>query len=236
MTEQTIFHSIRSSAPRVHCVTNQAASVLSANGLLAIGAIPSLSFDPGEIGEFVASSNALLINCGTLDPVRKEAVHIAIHTAKAAGIPWVLDPVFCERSSDRLAFVTSLLSHEPTVIKANSAEAAALFPGGADRPSEAAARTKSLVVLTGENNIVACPHSHQTIPGGSTLMARTTAMGCLLGAAIAAALTVNSDPQSSIFSMVKSYNLAGSKVEEMSAGPGTFVPHFLDQLYRMSGE
>src|SRR5215467_6120498 len=68
-------------APRVHCITNAVAQNFTANVLLAAGAVPSMTVDPGEIAAFIGGADALLVNLGTLDGERREAVRIAIDTA-----------------------------------------------------------------------------------------------------------------------------------------------------------
>src|SRR5580700_9090383 len=92
---------IKSRAPRVHCITNYVAQNYTANVLLAAGAIPSMTISPEEIGAFVASADALLVNLGTFDAERRTAIELALgakgHRRKGTR-PWVLDPVFIERS------------------------------------------------------------------------------------------------------------------------------------------
>ena len=66
-TTALILADIRERKPRVHCITNDAAQAFTADTLLALGAEPSLSLAKSEIPDFVGSSDALLINLGTLD-------------------------------------------------------------------------------------------------------------------------------------------------------------------------
>ena len=78
--------------------------------LLALGAVPSLTFAAEEIGAFVARADALMVNLGTLDRERRAAIPIALEAAAAGGKPWVLDPVFCDRSPARADLARALLS------------------------------------------------------------------------------------------------------------------------------
>ena len=96
--------------PRVHCITNSVAQNFTANVLLAAGAIPSMTVAPEEIGEFVTRADALLVNLGTFDqraPRRHRDRHRA---AVEQGRPWVLDPVFVDRSPPRTAFARTLVA------------------------------------------------------------------------------------------------------------------------------
>src|SRR5664279_685197 len=100
---------LRTRSPRVHCITNAVAQNFTANVLLAVGAVPSMTLSPEEIAPFVARSNALLVNLGTFDRERREATEIAVETARQDNVPWLLDPVFVERSAPRAAFARELV-------------------------------------------------------------------------------------------------------------------------------
>src|SRR5688500_2519517 len=78
---------LRGQRPRVHCITNAVAQAFTANVLLAAGAIPSMTIDAEEVGDFVAGADALLINLGTFDAGRQAAADIAVETAGASGKP-----------------------------------------------------------------------------------------------------------------------------------------------------
>src|SRR3974377_1730712 len=78
---------LRARAPRVHCITNTVAQPITANVMLAVGAIPSLTTSEAEIGAFVRSADAVLVNLGTLDPERHKAIEIAVHHAAKMNVP-----------------------------------------------------------------------------------------------------------------------------------------------------
>src|SRR5690242_8269729 len=99
---------LRVKAPRVHCITNSVAQNFTANVLLAAGAQPSMTISPEEIGYFVDSADALLVNLGTFDRERAEAIDIAVGRAAAASQPWLLDPVLIDRSPPREEFARAL--------------------------------------------------------------------------------------------------------------------------------
>src|SRR5690606_7039725 len=94
---------IRAMNPRIHCITNTVAQAFTANVLLAAGATPSVTTSPEEIAGFVAGADNLLVNLGTLDAERREGIALALDVTAAKGLPWVLDPVFVDRSPSRLA-------------------------------------------------------------------------------------------------------------------------------------
>src|SRR3954471_9512234 len=92
-----VIERIREKRPRIHCITNAVAQNFTANMLLAAGAIPSMTISSDEVGEFVASADALLVNLGSFDAERRAASAVAIEKARTNGIPWMLDPVFVDR-------------------------------------------------------------------------------------------------------------------------------------------
>src|ERR1700745_2876488 len=96
-----VLERVRAHSPRVHCITNAVAQNFTANVLLAAGARPSMTISPDEVGSFVASADALLVNLGTFDAARREATNTAIQVAAQESLPWVLDPVLIDRSQPR---------------------------------------------------------------------------------------------------------------------------------------
>src|SRR5262245_39717017 len=83
----TLLDSIRAKTPRVHCITNTVAQAFTANTLLAAGATPSVTTSPEEIAGFVASADSLLVNLGTLDAERREAIDVALDAAARKQMP-----------------------------------------------------------------------------------------------------------------------------------------------------
>ena len=59
-TASDILAVLRARRPRVHCITNTVAQAFTANALLAIGAVPSMTTSPGEIAAFAGNADALV--------------------------------------------------------------------------------------------------------------------------------------------------------------------------------
>ena len=66
---------------------------ITANVLLAAGASPAMVVAEEEAGFFAGIAGGVLINIGTPYPSRLRAMHASADAARAAGRPWVLDPV-----------------------------------------------------------------------------------------------------------------------------------------------
>lgn len=230
---ESLLDGIRAKNSRVHCITNTVAQAFTANVLLAAGATPSVTISPEEIAGFVSGAHALLVNLGTLDAERREAIALALDVAAAKGLPWVLDPVFVDRSPSRLAFARALVARGPAVIRLNAAELAALT--GAEASPETArafARERgSIVALTGEADIVTDGLRLVRLHNGDALMSKVTAMGCAGSAFVAAALALEGDRWLAAAAAMTVFGVAGQVAAAGVQGPGSFATAILDTLH-----
>jgi hydroxyethylthiazole kinase len=228
---------IRTRAPCVHCITNAVAQNFSANMLLALGAVPSMTIAPDEVGEFAARADALLVNLGTFDAERRAAAEIAVRSVSGDGIPWLLDPVFIERSKPRTIFAKELLAQRPRAVRLNHSEFAAL--AGAAW-SEAGLRACALendtvLGLTGETDLVTDGTRIARIANGHPLMAKITAMGCAGSAIAAACLAVEPDAWRAATAGLLLLGVAGEIAGARATGPGSFAAYMLDAIYALDG-
>jgi hydroxyethylthiazole kinase len=228
---------LRARGPRVHCITNDVAQNFTANMLLAAGCVPSMTLSREEIAAFVAKADALLVNLGTFDAGRRAASEAAVVTAAGASVPWVLDPVFIDRSPARAVFARTLLARAPRVVRLNHAEFAALT-GTAPSPEAVAdaARANGLVIaLSGATDLVSDGARTAVVANGHPLMAKVTAMGCAVSALIAACLAVEPDPWRASAAALMAMGVAGEVAAAKADGPGTFAVAIIDALYRLDG-
>jgi hydroxyethylthiazole kinase len=228
---------LRARGPRVHCITNTVAQAFTANILLAAGAIPSMTIAPQEIADFAARADALLVNLGTFDTERRAAIEIALEQATEHTRPWVLDPVLIDVSAPRAAHARALAGREPAVIRLNAAEFAALVdaPVSAEALSHVAAKTGSVIGLTGTTDLVSDGQRSLTIANGHPLMHAVTAMGCAASALAAACLCVEKDALVATASALLAFSIAGEIAAESSKGPGSFAVNFIDTLHNLDG-
>ena len=230
-----ILDRIRARRPRVHCITNAVAQNFTANMLLAAGAVPSMTIAAKEVRAFAARADAVLINLGTFDPERQKASLAAVAVANKAGIPWVLDPVFIDRSPPRAAFAKKLLASKPRALRLNRAEFAALAGGKTDDAALArfAKARRTVVGLTGEHDLVRDAERLATIANGDPLMARVTAMGFVASALVGAALAVEPDAWKAVAAALIAVGVAGEHAAARSRGPGSFAAEVLDAVYAL---
>lgn len=218
--------------PRVHALTNSAAQTLTANLLLAVGAIPSLTVSAEEAAHFARRADAVLVNLGTLDAERRAGIPVAMAAAREARRPIVLDPVFVEASPPRLAAARVLLAEGPAILRLNPGELEALS-GRAPTPETAAgfaAEFGLTVALTGPVDVVTDGLRTVRIENGHRLMSKVTAIGCAGSALVAAFAALEPDRVTAAAAALLVLGVAGEIAGATAAGPGSFPAAFLDAL------
>ncbi len=233
-----VLERLRARRPRVHCITNAVAQAFTANMLLAAGAVPSMTIAADEIADFVGGADALLVNLGTFDAQRRAAVEVAVETAAAQNVPWLLDPVFVDRARPRADYARMLVGRMPDIVRLNQAEFAALAGTHPDAGALAryAAAHHTVVALTGETDSVGDGLRLAAIHNGHALMSRVTAMGCAGSALISACLAVEDDPWVAAAAGLIALGVAGEIAARQAGGPGSFAAAVLDAVYRLDGE
>jgi hydroxyethylthiazole kinase len=229
---------LRERRPRVHCITNTVVQELTANVLLAAGAIPSMTTSPEEIGHFVAGADVLLVNLGTFDRDRRDAVEIALEVARDDGIPWVLDPVLIDRSEPRAEMARSLAMKEPRVVRANAAEFGALTQGEATPEvlDKFALDHITVAACTGPLDYISSGAKRAQIENGHPYMAQVTGIGCAESALVAAMVAIEDDEFLGAVAGVLAMGIAGELGADRAGGPGSFAPALIDAIAAMDGE
>lgn len=210
---------VRNARPRIHAIMNTVTQKLVADGLSALGTIPSMTVSEDEIAGFVMKADALAVNLGTLDASRRAAIATALAAAQSRSLPWVLDPAHCDYSPPRALFAQELLASRPAVLRANEAEHQLLdVPAGI------------VSVRTGQTDHVASAGRVLVVENGHEWTAIVTGTGCLSGALIAAFLAVETDPFTAAIAAMLAVGIAAELAAPQAKGPGSFEPCFLDAL------
>jgi hydroxyethylthiazole kinase len=226
-----VLSAVRARAPRVHCITNDAAQAFTADVLLAVGAVPSLTLAEAELADFVNSASALLVNLGTLDPRRSRAIDIAVPAAGRAGLPWVLDPVFVDRSPVRLDIAAALLAAGPAVVRGNRAECGALLGEVLEAGAVPSRPLDPVLAVTGAVDLAIDAERVAEISNGHAYMGQATAIGCALSSLVAACLAVEDDAWLAAIAAMVAWGVAGEVAGDRAGGPGTFRPLLLDAVH-----
>jgi len=238
--------SIREQSPLVHNITNYVAMNIAANGLLAIGASPLMSFCKEEMEEIVGIARALVINIGCLDLNEIEGMKAAAEAAHKMGKPWVLDPVGAGASKIRTETSLHLIEHfHPTIIRGNASEVmclagAQILSHGVDSSNSSsdaheaaqalAKSSRAVVSVSGTVDYVTDGEREGTISNGSPLMSKVTALGCTASALTGAFAAVDGDAFFAALNTMALMGVAGEKAAARSCGTGSLATNFIDEL------
>ena len=243
---------IRSSKPMIHHITNTVVMNLTANVTLCLGAAPVMAPCIKESPEMVRFAGALLLNIGTLDPVLIESMLAAGRVANELGIPIVFDPVGAGATglrTDSSKLITREL--DISIIRGNAGEVFTLFgadgkvrgvdsmdsvEGRIDLVSSFAADSGSVIAVTGALDIVTDGSRTARIENGHSLMGRVTGTGCSATTSVACFAAAMKDPFHAAVGGLIALGIAGENAAGVCAGPGTFVPCFLDALADLDSE
>ena len=209
--------------PRVHCLTNTVAQNVTANMLLAFGAIPSMASHPEEVAAIAAGAGAILINLGTISSEGEQAIPKLVTVAQERRIPLVLDPVFVELSPLRLRLAEEVLRLPGVTVRGNATEMAAL----ATLLEQSSGATRA---TTGEVDRIDGSSGKLSVAFGHPLMSRVTGLGCASSALVAACLAVEPDAVIAAGAALTAYGVAGEIAAERCRGPGSFAVELIDAV------
>jgi hydroxyethylthiazole kinase len=248
----TTLAAVRAEHPLVHSITNYVVMNITANALLAIGASPVMAHAKEEMEEMVGLASALVINIGTLSAPWIAAMKTAVATAKQRGIPCILDPVGAGATQLRTHTARDLVeSGGISVIRGNASEICALAneavkTRGVDSTLTSAQAVEAarllanqhqaIVVVSGEVDYVVDSGRHAEVYNGDPIMAQVTGMGCVSTALLGAFAPLTADPFMAAVATMTTIGVAGELAAQKAAGPGTFIPHFIDTLAALTPE
>ncbi|GAB3700700.1 hydroxyethylthiazole kinase [Mariniluteicoccus flavus] len=237
----------RRDAPLVHCIVSTASMSLVADGLLAAGARPMMTETKEEAPTLVGSADALLVNLGTLSRDGAAGIPATVAAARAAGVPWVLDPTAVGLAPVRTPLARTLLHEGPAVVRGNASEILVLVGGqggrGADSTLEPAAvaavahelacHHRCVVAASGAVDHLVDATTVVRLANGTPMLTRVTGTGCLLGA-LTAALVAATEARIAAVAATALLTVAAESALERSSGPGSFRVALLDALAAVS--
>lgn len=199
---------VRRKRPLIHCITNVVTVNDCANLLLAAGASPTMAHHPAEVEEVTAGCDALVCNLGATESY--EAMEKAVIASSRCAHPVVIDPVGAGGSGFRRDFFRHLLQvGQAACIRGNASEILALaenkstvtgVDGGkcpkhlaALAAKELAERTGSIVIASGEQDVVTDGKTTYLVDNGDVWMTKITGSGCMSSALLGAYLAAVND-------------------------------------------
>ena len=249
----SVLRTLRERKPLILSLTNNVVQNITANMLLATGAVPVMLTHSEEIRDLLHScANGMLINLGTLSKEQAATMQQAVADAAQAGVPWVLDPVAVGLLKFRTHFCEKLLTTPPAMIRGNASEIIALAgaEGALCRGVESAAeseaaiaaaqtlarRTGAAVLVTGETDYATDGTTTIACGNGHPLMTQVTGVGCSMGALCAACIASADTSLHAAAACAAILGLAGEKAAAKAPHPGTFAALLLDELHALTEE
>lgn len=212
--------------PRVQCLTNTVAQNITANMLLAFGAIPSMAIHVDEVAAMAEGAGAILINIGTINAESELAIPKLLEVARDRGKPVVFDPVFVELSPLRRHIAGQVLRLPDILVRGNATEMAALS-------FDLAAAQGVTRVTTGKVDRIESGSASFAVAHGHPLMTKVTGIGCAAGALIAACCAVEGNKAVAAAAALTAYGIAGEIAAERCRGPGSFEVELIDAVAAM---
>lgn len=249
--------------PLVHSITNFVVMNVTANALLAAHASPLMAHAAEEMDDLTDIDSALVLNIGTLDPAWLDSMELAGKLMRAKGKPVVLDPVGAGASQLRTESSLRLLDMvRPQILRGNASEIMALASAirrAEKLPAEESVQSKGVdslkasheavhsatllagrfdctVSISGERDFITDGRELLVVEGGCALMPLVTGMGCSASAVTGAYAAACDSPLIAAAAAMAVFASAGEKAGARAAGPGSFLPAFLDELYLLDPE
>lgn len=259
----TCMENVRKSVPLVHNITNYVTVNDVANVLLACGASPIMSDEPGDVADITAICGGLNINIGTLNERTIEGMFTAGRKANELSHPVLLDPVGAGASALRTDTAVRLMEElKLTVIRGNISEIKTLSLGSgttkgvdadvADAVTEEnlleavafvkdfAEKCGCIAAVTGAIDLISDGERCFIIRNGRPEMGRITGTGCQLSGMMTAFIVANPENRlEAAAAAVCAMGLAGEiGWSRMAEGDGnsTYRNRIIDAIYNMDAE
>jgi len=250
---------VTDASPLVHHLTNDVTISETANVTLHWGGLPVMADAPAEAGDMAAGADAVVINTGTATTTAVDAMVDAGQQANETGAPVVLDPVGYGATPHRVESVARLLEAVSfDVIKGNAGEIRGLAgetgtvkgvesvgdeSGIIDAARALADANESVVVASGQTDVIAGPDATYEVDAGHERMGSFVGSGCMLASTLATMASVVDEtaaPSSTTAAAlvgVVAYGVAGERAAAADpAGPASYRTAFMDAVASLASE
>jgi hydroxyethylthiazole kinase len=242
---------IRETEPLVQHLTNRVTINDLANITLHWGALPVMADSPNDGPEMAQAAGAVLLNTGQLSESINEARLETGLAANERGIPVVLDPVGMGSTPSRNNLIKRLVADiDIAAIKGNYGEITALAGAEAEvkgvesvgdyEEIEATAQalaesTDTVVVASGEVDIVASSEAVYRVDSGHEMMGEVVGTGCMLGSSVATFCGSVDDPLTAALHATLAFGLVGEQADDLDYnGPASYNVNFLDTVWNFT--
>lgn len=244
-----LIEKVRGQRPLIHHITNVVTVTDCANITLCCGASPVMANATEEVADMARLASALVLNIGTLDAAQVETMIQAGRAANEKGIPIILDPVGAGATPFRTQVANRLLQElQISYLKGNAGEIATLAGMEAEvrgvdsgtvktdlrlLATQTAQKWNTLVVVTGEKDVISDGQRWVKVSNGDPLMATITGTGCMSASVLASFASVAEEPLTAATSAMVSYNVAAEQAASSARGPASFRRGLLDALFSL---
>ncbi|ERH02353.1 MAG: hydroxyethylthiazole kinase, sugar kinase family [Halonotius sp. J07HN6] len=242
---------LRETQPLIQHLTNRVTINDVANSTLHWGALPVMADGPNDGPEMAQGANAVLLNTGQVNDSLSEAIYETGVAANERGIPVVLDPVGMGSTPTRNELVERLLADiDFAAIKGNYGEITALAGAEAevrgvesvgeyeeieDTAQAVAESADTVVVASGETDIVASADAVYRVDSGHEMMGEVVGTGCMLGGTVATFCGAIDEPLSAALHATLAFGLVGERAADIDYnGPASYRTNFLDSVWNLT--
>lgn len=216
---------VEETSPLVNALTNEVTVNDVAQVILHWGGLPVMSDDEREVADMVAGAQSLLLNMGTVSEDGEATMMAAGTAANDVGVPVVLDPVGVGATPTRDRVAERLASDlDVAIVNGNHGEIAALagedaevrgvesvgeYADIAETAIACAREYETVVVASGEADVVATPETAFEVRAGHEMMGTVVGTGCMQGATLATMAGAIDDVERAALLGTAAFGLAG---------------------------
>lgn len=245
---------VEETSPLVNALTNDVSINDVAQVILHWGGLPVMSDDEREVGDMVAAAQSLLLNMGTVSEDGESTMITAGNAANDLGVPVILDPVGVGATPTRDRVAERLASElDVAIINGNHGEISALtgeqaevrgvesvgeYADIAETAIACAQQYDTVVVASGETDVVATPETASEVQTGHEMMGTVVGTGCMQGATLATMAGALEDVEEAALLGTAAFGLAGEAAAAGEFGdyhgPASYSIGFRDAIAGLS--
>ena len=245
---------LREERPLIHHITNVVTVSECANITLNLGALPVMAYDRDEVAEMVQAAGALVLNIGTLTSEEVDAMIVAGKKANELDIPVIFDPVGVGATELRNQAADRILREiDVSFIKGNEAEINILagqegeikgvesvgnYENMAETAKNFAAKSDSIVIVSGEKDLVTDGSRTFLVSNGHYLMGRVVGTGCMAASVVGSFAGVDGKTIKNALAGMVSFGIVGEIAAENTTvhGPGSYKVALFDAMHGLNEE
>jgi hydroxyethylthiazole kinase len=220
-----------------------------ANIVKMLGACPVMAHAAQEVEEMARLASALVLNIGTVTPEFLATMKLAAKSARARGLPVVLDACgagttalrnrACRELLDEVGLdllkgnAWEIASLGGLIVPTRCVDAAALAPEVREVARQLARDHRCTVVVTGPEDLVTDGRRQFLVRNGVPMMAQVAGTGCMAASVMGAFAAVEPDLALAATAALVCFGVAAECAIAEALGPATFKERLFDCLFSL---